>query len=205
MGLEKKKMIRTDPMGFVVYSLQYLYNETRTLLYSLLNRSRAYLCGIKLGKGCIFYGSAVFSRFPGSKINVGKNCEFASKSYINYRGISHPCILQTGNESASICIGDNCGLSGCSIVADSKVVIGNNVLVGADSIIGDRDDHPDVYSSEPNPVVIDDNVWIGMHCIVLKGVHIGMNSIIGAGSVVTKDVPAGVIAAGVPCQIIKSR
>jgi acetyltransferase-like isoleucine patch superfamily enzyme len=53
------------------------------------------------------------------------------------------------------------------------------------------------------PVTIEDDVWIGAQCIILKGVTIGARSIIGAGSVVTKDIPADCVAAGNPCRIIK--
>ena len=54
-----------------------------------------------------------------------------------------------------------------------------------------------------SPVVIEDNVWLGMGCIILPGVKIGQNSIIGAGAVVTKDVASNVVAAGVPAKIIR--
>lgn len=53
------------------------------------------------------------------------------------------------------------------------------------------------------PVVIEDDVWVGAHCIILKGVTIGARSIIGAGSVVTKSIPADCVAAGNPCKVIK--
>ena len=54
------------------------------------------------------------------------------------------------------------------------------------------------------PVVIEDDVWVGAHCIILKGVTIGARSIIGAGSVVTKSIPADCVAAGNPCKVIKN-
>lgn len=101
-------------------------------------------------------------------------------------------------------IGNRCGFSGCSIVADKEVIIGDHVMVGANTCIGDRDDHPDRLGTSPQPVHIGNNVFIGMHCIVMKGVTIGDNSIIGAGSIVTKDIPANCIAAGVPCKVIKT-
>ena len=53
------------------------------------------------------------------------------------------------------------------------------------------------------PVSIGSNVWIGGNCVVLPGVSIGDNSIIGAGSVVTKDIPSNVVAVGNPCEVIK--
>ena len=159
--------------------------------------------GVKTNGFVKFWGHPFIMRFPNSKISIGRDCIFVSNSYSNYRGISHKCIISTGEEGAVIKIGDNCGFSGCSIVANKNVTIGNNVTVGADTIIGDRDDHSDLYASEVKPVIIEDDVWIGMHCIILKGVRIGKNTIIGAGSIVTKDIPANCIAAGVPCKVIK--
>ena len=73
-------------------------------------------------------------------------------------------------------------------------------------MIGDRNDHEDKYPQyPPAKIVIQDNVWIGMNCVVMKGVVIGENSIIGANSIVTKDIPANCIAAGNPCRVIKYR
>ena len=85
------------------------------------------------------------------------------------------------------------------------IKIGNNVRCGANTLITDSDWHMDDPRSGPNKdVVIGDNVWLGYGVKVLKGVHIGENSLIGIGSVVTKDIPANVIAAGNPCKVIKS-
>lgn len=159
--------------------------------------------GCRIGNSVKWYNIPLVERFPNSTIEIGNNCAFVSTSVVNYRGISHKCILNTGREGAKIIIGDCCGFSGVSIVADKLVLIGNNVTVGADTIIGDRDDHTELYPSDPKPVIIEDNVWIGMHCVILKGVHIGENSIVGAGSIVTKDIPSNCVAAGVPCRIIK--
>lgn len=66
------------------------------------------------------------------------------------------------------------------------------------------DSHPeDPRSGVNKPVVIEDNVWIGINVIILKGVTIGRNSFIGAGSVVTKDIPANVVAVGSPCKPVR--
>lgn len=55
-----------------------------------------------------------------------------------------------------------------------------------------------------SPVTIGDNVWVGSGAIVCPGVSVGADSVIGAGSVVTRDIPAGVVAAGNPCRVIRS-
>ena len=81
-------------------------------------------------------------RFQCSTITIGDNCTFNSSSRFNARGINHRCILETGKPGAVLVIGNRCGFSGCSIVADKEVVIGNHVMVGANTCIGDRDDHP---------------------------------------------------------------
>lgn len=90
--------------------------------------------------------------------------------------------------------------------------IGNNVKSGGCVLITDTDAHPMDYvarrssndGTKSAPVVIEDDVWVGAHCIILKGVTIGSRSIIGAGSVVTKSIPADCVAAGNPCRVIKN-
>lgn len=77
--------------------------------------------------------------------------------------------------------------------------------VGANVTIMDGDAHQDDPRAGKNvPIVIEDNVWIGANATILKGVTIGRNSLIGAGSVVVKSIPENVIAAGNPCRVIKS-
>ena len=81
---------------------------------------------------------------------------------------------------------------------------GRNVRCGANTLITDSDWHSDdPRTGSDKPVHICDNVWLGYGVKVLKGVHIGENSLIGACSVVTRDIPANVIAAGNPCKVIR--
>lgn len=99
----------------------------------------------------------------------------------------------------------------CSIVADkTAVTIGAGTLIGVNVHISDSDGHAmhplKRRSGEQQcaPVLIGQNVFIGSHVIILKGVEIGENSVIGSGSVVVKSIPANVIAAGNPAKVIKS-
>ena len=163
------------------------------------------LWGIVYGEGIRTIGRIIIFRTPKSVIRIGNHCVFNSSSKLNFRGINHPCILQTGTNHARIIIGDHVGMSGCSIVCNDSVIIGNNVLLGANCQIGDRDGHQDRYASKPAPIIIEDGVWLGMNVTVLKGVTIGKNTIIGANSLVTKDIPANCIAVGSPCKVIKQR
>lgn len=83
----------------------------------------------------------IVERFQCSSIEIGDNCTFNSSSRFNFRGINHKCIIQTGCPGARIVLGNHCGFSGVSIVADKEVIIEDHVTVGANAIIGDRYDH----------------------------------------------------------------
>lgn len=90
-------------------------------------------------------------------------------------------------------------------MADREVVLEDYVTVGANAIIGDRDDHSEIYDSDPCPVHICKHAWIGMNATIMKGVTIGEYAIVGAGAIVTKDVPPYAVVAGVPAKVIKYR
>ena len=115
----------------------------------------------------------------------------------------------------NIYLGNNVRITmDCCIWAEknSKIIIGNNVLIGPGSKIftgnhGIKDiSIPIVYQQRiEKDVVIGDNVWIGANCIILSGVKINNGSIIAAGTVVTKEVPANTVVGGVPAKIIKRR
>jgi acetyltransferase-like isoleucine patch superfamily enzyme len=90
------------------------------------------------------------------------------------------------------------------IGAFAGITIGKDVKCGANTLITDGNWHPeDPRSGEPRPVVIGDNVWLGVGVIVLKGAKIGDNTVIGANSVVMGEIPANVVAAGNPCRVIR--
>jgi acetyltransferase-like isoleucine patch superfamily enzyme len=161
------------------------------------------LKGIKFESGNEFYGIPKVVRTPFSSIKIGKNNRFRSDASSNLIGINHKCILSTHSRGAIIQIGDNCGFSGVSIGASEKIIIGNSVLFGANSVITDFDWHSDRYDSGSRPIIIHDNVWIGLNTVILKGVEIGENSIVGANSLVIKSIPANVIAGGNPCKVLK--
>lgn len=93
------------------------------------------------------------------------------------------------------------------IIAKERVSIGENCQIAWGVTISDHDFHrtftSGVKNTETAPVKIGDGVWIGMNATILKGVEIGNSAIIAAGSLVTKDVPAHAMVAGVPARIIK--
>ncbi len=132
----------------------------------------------------------------GLNINIERNAYF---------GLGNT--IEIGNNSG---IGKNAYIS--NIGGGGKVIIGNDVMMAPDVIILTKShaynnikipmNQQKSYSST---VIIEDDVWIGIRSIILSGVKIGKGSIIGAGAVVTKDVPQYSIVGGIPAKIINSR
>ena len=126
---------------------------------------------------------------------AGVNCCIESPFYCDY--------------GYNIEVGDNFFInSGCVILDGARVTFGDNVFVAPHCgfyTAGHPLDHErrNMGLEYALPITIGNNVWIGGHVCVLPGVSIGDNSVIGAGSVVNKDIPAGVLAAGNPCRVIR--
>lgn len=198
-----------DLTGLVNKYLRILKLDTSAILSSLMMHIVCYVKKIRISSGNRFFGLCYMYRKMNTSITIGKNNTFRSTAYSNLIGINHKCIIATHFHNASITIGNNCGFSGTTVGAKESIKIGNNVLCGANTVITDFDWHAidplTRKTGEPqsSPVVIEDNVWIGMNSLILKGVTIGKNSVIGAGSVVAKSIPENVIAAGNPCKVIK--
>jgi acetyltransferase-like isoleucine patch superfamily enzyme len=172
------------------------------------------LYGVKMGANCKIIGKPVISRHNNSQITLGNRAVLVSKISQTALGVSRPVILRTMTENSKIFIGEDTGLSGTTICSAISVEIGARCLIGADVLIVDTDFHQvDVLSRRylPHPapkpehrIVIGDDVFIGARSIILKGVSIGNGSVIGAGTVVTKNVPTNVIVAGNPASVVRA-
>lgn len=96
----------------------------------------------------------------------------------------------------------------CTMLDVAKITIGDDVLFGPSVSLytAGHPIHPDSRKSGYEfgiPITIGDRVWIGGSCVILPGVTIGSDTVIAAGSVVTKDIPSGVVAAGNPCRVLR--
>jgi carbonic anhydrase/acetyltransferase-like protein (isoleucine patch superfamily) len=111
-------------------------------------------------------------------------------------------------QGATIDVGEGTFINyGVSISSHEQVRIGRECQIGQYAIINDNDYHSvedKRVLPESQPVTLEDRVWIGARAIVLKGVKIGQDSVIGAGSVVTRDVPPRCVAVGVPARVVKT-
>jgi acetyltransferase-like isoleucine patch superfamily enzyme len=182
-------------------TLYFLLEALRKPFYKFYLKRRNVVFGEKL---TVFGKPLVINR---GIINIGMNCKLISSSKFYGQGLQ-PVSLYTLNETSRINIGNSCTLNGTSIRSVSHISIGNDCVFAPDVKIVDHD-HP-LSSTERHstnyiaePITIEDNVWVGFNVIILKGIRIGKNSIIGAGSVVVKDIPENCIAAGIPAKVIK--
>ncbi len=118
---------------------------------------------------------------------------------LSSRGVDGKAVIKICKSSS---IGDR-----TEIHAGSSVTIGERCMVAWDCVIMDRDYHAIDGSGKESvkPVIIDDDVWIGCRAIILKGVHVGKGAVVGAGAVVTKDVPEFAIVGGNPARVLKLR
>lgn len=151
-------------------------------------------------------------RHPKSSIVLGRHVVLTSDPRVNPAGIVRRVTLAAVSYGSEITIGDHTGLSGAVVVAAKSVHIGSHVNIGVNCAIYDTDFHSldwktrraGNHDAAAAPVVIDDDAWIGGNSIILKGVHIGRAAVVGAGSVVTTDIPEGTLWAGNPARVIKN-
>ncbi len=176
-------------------------------------RFKAWLFGVEVGPDVSCWGPVILGRGPGSRIRIGRGCSLVSGSRrCTASTLFAPVRLRTFSASAQILLDEGVELSGTSVTARSKTVrIGRHTMIGPNCVITDSDFHapwpPEARRTAPGferdaDVRIGEQVWIGMGCLILKGVTVGDGAMIGAGSVVTRDVPAGCLAAGVPARVI---
>jgi acetyltransferase-like isoleucine patch superfamily enzyme len=185
-------------------------NEVERLLAYPLNRVAAAWAGVPWGSGWKLYGFPIWQIHRGSHVQIGARLNLRSTAHSNPLGANRSCVICTWSANAKLSIGDDMGMTGGSIVCADNMTIGNRVWIGANSIITDTDFHPiapadrlrDPSAGATAPVIIEDDVFIGMQALILKGVRLGAGCVIGAGSVVTRDVPPGMIAAGNPAHVI---
>ena len=164
---------------------------------------------LDLGINSLFKGT-LYKRASKSKIKIGNGCLIEG-------------VIATNTNDTKVIIGNNVFMGGGSVIESAcAVTIEDDVLISYECIIQDTDNHSMKYSlrkldvadwkdrqyhnwdiTAKSPVLIKKGVWLGARCIILKGVTVGVGSIVGAGSVVTKDIPDWTIVGGNPAKIIR--
>ena len=182
--------------------------------------------GLAVGRGNLGKRARIFNHIyldihPEAHVRIGDDFILTSDDNINPLCRHQRGCIVAERASTVIEMGHHVGMSSPCLWAKERITIGNHVNIGGDCIIMDSDAHNldwrirdsgemfsakesmDGHTAKCAPIVIEDHVLIGARSIILKGVTIGRGSVIGAGSVVVKSIPAGCIAAGNPCKVIK--
>ena len=182
--------------------------------------------GLAVGRGNLGKRARIFNHIyldihPEAHVRIGDDFVLTSDDNINPLCRHQRGCIVAERASTVIEMGHHVGMSSPCVWAKERITIGNHVNIGGDCIIMDSDAHNldwrirdsgemfsakesmDGHTAKCAPIVIEDHVLIGARSIILKGVTIGRGSVIGAGSVVVKSIPAGCIAAGNPCKVIK--
>ncbi len=175
---------------------------TRIFYWTPLFKSRV----LHAGKNLYLYGGMPYLSGP-LQITYGNNCRISGQTTFSAR---------TSSQSAPrLILGNNIDIGWMSTIAiGSKVTIGNNVRIAGKTFLAGYPGHPidavdraaglSDIDEQVGDIIIEDDVWIATGVTVLPGVRIGSRSIIATGSVVTRDIPADVLAGGVPAKVIKS-
>lgn len=188
-----------------------MMGRLKGMVFRLLSRGKSlwWRCrGVRVGRGCILTGRASLRLCSGSSLILHDEVVLHSHPRYN-KLISRPMELATIKEGACIELHAHCGLSGSKIVCANRVSIGEYTIVGPDTLIYDGKEHE--YSPEigwlgrkevlGSPITIGKRCYIGTRCIILKGVTIGDDCVVAAGSLINRDIPSGHLAMGNPAVV----
>jgi acetyltransferase-like isoleucine patch superfamily enzyme len=200
--------------------IRKFYRGLRVFYYGMARRYswlvtcfKFHLNAVKFHRDFTSYGVPILDINPGGNFTIGKRFRFNSGKYHAMGGRQQQCYFVAA-KGAHIAIGDNVGITSTAIICHDSITIGNNVKIGINTVIYDTDFHSldakfrnqdpeSIEGVKCKPVVIKDGAFIGGHSTILKGVTIGKNSIVGAGSVVFQSIPDEQVWAGNPARFIK--
>lgn len=177
------------------------------------NMYRLRLMHVLFGKRLRIRGLIGIQILPGGKLYIGDDVTISSGNMSNPMGRNVKSFIRIGNKGC-IKLGNNVGMSSITLRCEDSISIGDNVKIGALTIISDTDAHSldpilrskpetDAINAKHSPIEIKKNAFIGAMCYIGKGVTIGENSVVGIGSIVTKNIPDNEIWAGNPAKFIK--
>lgn len=185
--------------------LNLLMDKTRTRVLAIHHNVTA-------GRHLNVRGKLIIQLCPKAKLILGDNVQLNSRNRGYHINLFAPIKLMADRPGATISIGSNTRIHGSCLHAYKSITIGKNCLIAGNCQIIDASGH-DLSMDKPHtrltisenakPVIIEDNVWLGTGCIVLPGVTIGQGTVVAAGSVVVKNLPAYCIAGGNPAAVLR--
>lgn len=194
-------------------ALRFLYYKWAQVYSRIITSLKFYLNGVKYHKDFIGFGIPILDINMRGSFTIGKQFRFNSGKYHAMGGRQQQCYFVAA-AGAKLSIGDNVGVTSVAFICHNQISIGNNVKIGINTVIYDTDFHSldaryrnsnpeSLQGVKSRPVIIKDGAFIGGHSTILKGVTIGKNSIVGAGSVVFQDIPDEQVWVGNPARFVK--
>ena len=193
-------------------------NFLRVIKEKLITPCYIFYCqinsNIKLGDKVHFNGKPDLSIGKGCTLEIGHGTLINSSNKYYHVNMFAPVKIFAERDGTKIIIGHSTRIHGACIHASKGITIGDRCLIAANVQIFDFNGHAASFdnvenrihtTSEGKDIIIEDDVWIGTGAIILPGVRIGKGSIIGAGSVVTKDIPSYCVASGNPAKVKMSQ
>lgn len=170
----------------------------------------ARLRGVKVVGRLDLAGRPIISVARGSQMVLGDGVSLFSAMRSNPLGCFQPCVLRTLAAGAELRLERGVGLSSTVLCASRSISVGEGTIFGAGVLVIDNDFHQPGdnffwktdFVAGAQPVLIGRGVFVGARAIILKGVTIGDRAVIGAGAVVVRDVPAGMVTAGNPARVL---
>ena len=197
---------------FLFLALHQMHVLVNRYCFSFMTLIKFKGYGINIGPGLSSYGNPYVYISRKGRCQIGKNFLISNSLLSSISGNKTKTRIEV-RSGANLLIGDNVGLSGVTIFCSDSMTIGDNTKIGFGCHIYDTNFHsldPQIRNSskdqlfaKKSPVYIGKNVFIGTQSIILKGVTIGDNSIIAAGSVVTKNIPSNEIWGGNPAKFLR--
>ena len=199
----------------------FFYKAIRKITNTIYHKWSTQYCkliftlnGIQYGSGLVTSGTPYIHVSRKGKTLIGNRLFLGNWAVTNASGLMGKCKFEVRN-GAVLTIGNNVGMTSTTIICHQKVTIEDNVMIDVGTHIYGTDFHNispviriDMHdpqnSVKSSPVILHKNVFIGAYSIILKGVTIGENSIVAAGSVVTKSIPNNQIWGGNPAKFIKN-
>lgn len=204
-GLHPRSLVRVSWAITIWHSLRLQIPFPRLLIFGGTTVSVRGHVIVKKGGLLAFNEPWFFSAYEPGSLIVGKKASLTIMNGIF--SIKSGAFVEL-KDGARLIIHGGGGYASRNLQIECRelIEIGESVAIGPDVIIRDNDGHPVIPSAGADvaPVRIGSKVWIGARSLILKGVTVGDGSIIAAGSVVTKNIPANALAAGAPAQVIKT-
>ena len=193
--------------------LRLVYYKQAQILSWLISCFKFYLNGVKFHHDFVGFGIPILDVNLKGSFTIGKKFRFNSGKYHAMGGRQQQCYFVVA-KGGQLSIGSNVRVTSVAIICHNKISLGDNVMIGINTVIYDTDFHslnPSMRNGYPEridgvktkPVIIHEGAFIGGHSTILKGVTIGQNAIVGAGSVVIQDIPAEQVWAGNPARYVR--